>query len=78
MARKPRLKPLYAVCLSNRGFKAALLVRRLYRALPDEEGARQGLIRIVDESGEDYLYPARMFAVVEVPAAVKRAFRQAG
>lgn len=77
MARKLRVKPQYAVCLSNRGFKASLLVRRLYRALPDEEGARQGLIRIVDESGDDYLYPARMFALVEVPAAVERAFRKA-
>lgn len=78
MARKPRSKPQYVVCLSNRGFKASLVVRRLYQALPDEAGAKQGLIRVVDESGEDYLYPARMFAAIDVPQVVEKAFRKAG
>ena len=76
MVRESRTKRHYVVCLINRGYKASLLVRRLYRALPDEEGAEQGLVRVVDESGEDYLYPARMFAAIELPPAVERAFRR--
>jgi hypothetical protein len=43
-------------------------VRKLYRSLPDEEAELRSLIRIVDETGEDYLYPAELFAAVDVPA----------
>ncbi len=60
-------QPAFAVCLANDGYAASLTVRRLYRVLPDSQADARGLLRIVDESGEDYLYPAHMFARVDLP-----------
>lgn len=56
----------YAVCVSNEGFEASLEVRKLYRVLPDRKAETQSLVRVVDESGEDYLYPGELFATVDV------------
>jgi hypothetical protein len=66
--------PDYVVCLSNAGYKASLVVRRIYLRIPDPDAAKRGLIRVVDESGEDYLFPEKLFAEIEVPKAVERAF----
>ena len=60
------------VCLSNRGYAASLVVRRLYRVFDDPAAARRGLVRVIDESGEDYLYPKRLFAVLELPTTVAK------
>jgi len=62
----------YVVCLSNRGYTASLVVRRLYCVLDDPAAARRGLMRVVDESGEDYLYPKRLFAALELPTTVAK------
>lgn len=59
--------PVYVLCIKNRGYPASLELRKIYRSLPDDRGASHGLIRVVDESGEDYLYPADMFVPVDVP-----------
>ena len=56
----------YAVCVSNEGFEASLEVRKLYRVLPDRKAETQSLVRVVDESGEDYLYPGELFAPIDV------------
>jgi hypothetical protein len=61
------------VCVDNSGDEAALERRKLYALLPDSDAEVQGLLRVVDESGEDYLYPAKNFHKVELPAAVRRA-----
>ena len=61
------------VCLDNSGHEAALERRKLYALLPDADAEAKGLLRVIDESGEDYLYPARMFLRVELPVAVRRA-----
>ena len=61
------------VCLSNRGFAASLDERKIYRTLPDAQALRLGLLRIVDESGEDYLYPAERFGVLSLPPRIARA-----
>ena len=53
-----------AVCLNNSGYKASPEPHKIYRIVPDEDAAADGDIRIADESGEDYLYPARWFAPV--------------
>lgn len=66
------------ICLSNEGYTAALEVRKLYRAVADENAESLGMIRVVDESGEDYLYPASMFAAVDLPAAVENALAASG
>ena len=62
----------YAVCLVNRGYPASLVVRRLYPVLPDAVGDKHDMIRIVDESGEDYLYPRKMFAAVALAKTVEK------
>jgi hypothetical protein len=68
-----RTKTRYVLCLSNKGYPASLEQRKVYRAIPDAEGAKHGLIRIEDESGDDYLYPKDMFAPVTLSPAVERA-----
>jgi hypothetical protein len=57
----------YVLCVRNRGCPAALEVRKVYRRLQDPVAERRGLIRVIDESGEDYLYPAAFFVAIEVP-----------
>jgi hypothetical protein len=63
--------------LSNKGYPASLERRKVYEAIPDAAGAKRGLIRIVDESGEDYLYPKDMFAAVALSPTVQRAIASA-
>jgi len=72
MTTKPRRTRQYVLCLSNRGYGASLVVRRLYEQVADPEAAKRGLLRIVDESGEDYLFPEELFAAVELPNAVRQ------
>ncbi len=61
----------YVVCLTNRGYRASLIVRKIYQTIPDPEAATRGLLRIVDESGEDYLFPEALFAAIEIPRDLK-------
>jgi hypothetical protein len=63
----------YVVCLSNAGYSASLEVRKLYRTVRDDRAAELGMIRVIDESGEDYAYPASMFAAVDLPDSVQSA-----
>lgn len=69
----------YAICVENRGAED-LEVRKVYRVLRDADAAAVGYIRVIDESGEDYLYPAHYFVAVELPQKAKRAWtsRSAG
>ena len=71
--RKPRRRSAaeFVVCIQNSGYPASLELHKIYRVVPDEEAIREGDLRIVDESGEDYLYPAEWFAAVELPRRVK-------
>ena len=65
----------FAICLKNKGSED-LIVRKVYQVLPDEKAEKQGLLRIIDESGEDYLYPASYFFFLDLPQKVERALRQ--
>lgn len=76
MARQ-KTEPQYVVCICNDGYRASLQVRRLYRVLPDAEAKKRGLLRVIDESDEDYLFPANLFATVELPEAVGRKLAKA-
>jgi hypothetical protein len=67
----------FVVCLRNAGFSASLEVRKLYPFVDDPEAEANNLIRVIDESGEDYLYPARLFRRVALPRDVQRALRLA-
>ncbi len=59
---------MFGICVANDGCDD-LSAGMLYRILPDEASAREGLLRVIDDSGEDYLYPSHRFVIVEVPAA---------
>ena len=59
---------IFVVCINNASYDASLEVRKLYELLPDDDAARSGQVRIIDESGEDYLYPQSLFAPVELPS----------
>jgi hypothetical protein len=63
----------FVVCLDNEGYQASLEVGKLYRFIPDEEAAAAGLIRVIDESGEDYAFEAKRFHLMNVPPAVGKA-----
>lgn len=66
----------FVVCIKNTGYPASLELYKIYQVLPDEDAAVDGDLRIVDESGEDYLYPADFFIPIEVPHEVERALSQ--
>jgi hypothetical protein len=67
-----RRAPYFVVCLSNEGYPVSLEPRKFYLALPDRDAAAHGQLRVVDESGEDYLFPADRFAPVDVPPALRK------
>ncbi|MDR3221082.1 MAG: hypothetical protein LBU46_03600 [Candidatus Accumulibacter sp.] len=61
----------WAFCISNKGYPASLEIRKVYEVIDDEDGARMGCIRVIDEEGEDYLYPASMFMPIELTPPVE-------
>ena len=61
------MKPSFFVCISNENYPAGLELRKLYQVIPDEVSLQKGLLRVIDESGEDYLYPKTMFEPIQVP-----------
>jgi hypothetical protein len=67
----------FALCVENGGLED-LEARKFYQVLPDREAAREGYIRVVDESGEDYMYPSDLFVPVRLSAAVVRRLRRPG
>jgi hypothetical protein len=66
-------KKHFAICVDNADYEASLILRKIYEIIPDEVAARDDLLRIVDESGEDYLYHKSHFVVVEFPVEVEHA-----
>jgi hypothetical protein len=66
--RDQRERPVFGICVANDGCDD-LSAGMLYRVLPDDASAREGLLRVIDDSGEDYLYPSHRFVIVEVPEA---------
>jgi hypothetical protein len=71
---KRESKAQYVVCLKNEGYPASLEPRKIYQAMVDSDAQAHGLIRVVDESGEDYLYPETYFAAIELPQVVEEVF----
>ena len=63
-------QPKYAICTVNTGYEASLELRKLYQVVPDDSAALYEQIRIIDESGEDYLYPLAYFEPVDLPDPV--------
>lgn len=67
----------FVVCVRNAGYRASLELRKIYEARADAGAAARGFLRVIDESGEDYLYPASCFIALELPKPLKRALRLA-
>ncbi len=63
----------FVICIKNEGYAASLEPRKVYQAIPDAVAAEHGMLRVVDESGEDYLYPADYFLPIDLPEAVAKA-----
>lgn len=76
MKRHKTTTPLFAVCINNSEYPASLELHKIYRVLPDEDAEQDGDLRVIDESGEDYLYPGDYFMVLELPRDVERALLQ--
>jgi hypothetical protein len=70
-------KRRFAVCIDHTDYEASLILRKIYEVIPDEKAAQDDLIRIIDESGEDYLYHISHFVLVEFPIEVERALAAA-
>ena len=76
MART-KAKRHYLLCVRNDAYPASLEVRKIYRALPDTAAEAKKFVRVIDESGEDYLYPADYFVAIDVPQAAASVFAEA-
>jgi len=72
-----RTEPRFVVCVKNKGYAASLELRKLYQVVADVAAAKLGQIRLIDESGEDYLYPEEYFVPVQLPQSAERAVRRA-
>ena len=64
----------FGVCIRNRGYAASLETRKIYELLSDPKAAARGFVRVIDESGEDYLYPEAWFARIKLPSKANRLF----
>ena len=70
-------KKMFVICLKNEGYAASLELRKIYEVMPDERAADHQMIRVVDESGEDYLYPSGFFMPIDLPQPIEQALSMA-
>lgn len=77
MASSARGSSRFVICIRKEGYPVSLELRKLYEVLPDETAAACGQMRVIDESGEDYLYPAAYFLPAPLPDAVEQALLDA-
>jgi len=75
MKKKSR-RTVFAVCINNTGYPASLEAGKLYQVIPDAEAGKHGLIRVIDESGEDYGYSCERFFVLDVPQALEKVLKR--
>ena len=67
----------FLLCVRNDGYPASLEVRKVYLTVPDVAAAGRRLVRVIDESGEEYLYPADLFVPIDLPQSAAKAFARA-
>ena len=77
MSGKRKNTPRFAVCVANRGYEASLERNKIYVLQPDGDAEQDGDVRVIDESGEVYLYPADWFVTIDVPKAVEASLLEA-
>ena len=76
MKESKQTLPEFAVCINNVDYPASLELHKIYRVLIDEDATSEGDIRIIDESGEDYLYPAEYFILLDLPNKTERILKE--
>ncbi|WP_315785692.1 hypothetical protein [Fischerella sp. JS2] len=64
----------FVVCINNKDYPASLEIRKIYQVVPDEQATKHQMIRVIDESNEDYLYPSSYFVSIVLPKAVEDVF----
>ncbi len=64
----------FVVCIQNKDYPASLETRKIYQVIPDANAAKHQMIRVIDESNEDYLYPSSYFVLIDLPKSVEEAF----
>lgn len=67
-----KISPQFVVCLKNNGYEASLEPRKIYQVLSDKEAESHKMIRVIDESGEDYLFPVSLFSPISLPQTLVR------
>jgi hypothetical protein len=77
MKKRSKHSQHFVVCISNEGYPASLESRKIYQVIEDEKATKKHLLRIIDDSGEDYLYPEDFFIPIELPKPVEKAIRLA-
>jgi hypothetical protein len=77
MKKLKELSPEFVVCINNEDYPASLERHKIYRVVQDEDAVSDGDLRIIDESGEDYLYPASYFVPIKIPQVVEESFLRA-
>jgi hypothetical protein len=78
MQKSKNETPQFVECINNTEYPVSLEIHKIYRVVPDQDAAVVGDIRVVDESGEDYLYPASYFIPIKVPHVVEESLLHAG
>lgn len=73
---KKHTVPQFAICINNTAYPASLELHKIYQILPDDDALSEGDLRIIDESGEDYLYPSDWFVMIQVPQMVQESLLQ--
>ena len=76
MKQRKYSRTQFAVCVNNSEYPASLELHKVYRVLPDADAARDRDLRIIDESGEDYLYPAEYFVIIDPPRGIKQILKK--
>lgn len=71
-----KISEKFVVCINNENYPSSLELHKIYRVLPDNDAAADGDLRVVDESGEDYLYPLSYFVPIQVPQSVEESLRK--
>jgi hypothetical protein len=74
----PSQASAFVVCLRNNGYEVSLEPKKLYEVLADPDAAKHRQLRVIDESGEDYLYPTSLFARIALPQEIRKAVLAAG
>jgi hypothetical protein len=76
--RKPkRAASRFLICVDNKGYRVSLEKRKIYVAIPDAMVRRHGQVRVIDESGDDYLYPKSLFLPITIPQSLRKAILEA-